>query len=214
MDSGPSALSDVGRLELGGVDRCGATLFTPSAAVTAAHCLVPGMTEVTPRDAVLAIGGGVELQRFPVDRAWAFGSHRREGDAAFNGDVAVLHLATPVPARVATPRPLAASGVRPGEEVTLASLDESRSGGTRRLRSWRFRPASTDRVLSPGDSGSPLLLGGTNELGPVVAVASGYATTPCASSVPDRALFGDVARVRGAIETTLAQWEGDPSRPR
>ena len=202
----PAPLSEVGRLEIGGAARCIATLFTPSAAVTAAHCLPPGMTETTPGDAVFALGDGSPPHRFPVDGAYAFGAPDGSGQGdALNGDVAVIHLAQAVPAEVASPRRLGRVRTEAGSEVTFVGMD--RSGAppydVRRVRSWWFDPALTERIMLPGDSGGPLIGGSPGDLGPIIGVGSGYATSPCGAMTPDSMVFGDVTRFRADIETAV-----------
>jgi uncharacterized protein YceK len=202
----PAPLSEVGRLEIGGAARCIATLFTPSAAVTAAHCLPPGMTETTPGDAVFAVYDGGPPHRFPVDRAYAFGAPDDSGRGnVFNGDVAVIHLAQAVPAEVASPRRLGQVRAEAGSEVTFVGMERSGAppNEVRRVRSWRFDPALTERIMLPGDSGGPLIGGTPGDLGPILGVGSGYATSPCGAMTPDSMVFGDVTRFRADIETAV-----------
>jgi hypothetical protein len=206
-----SPLAEVGRLEISGAPRCWATLITPSHAITAAHCLTQGMDQVTPGDAVLALDLGGERHRFPIDRTRSFGGASPPASAALNGDVALLRLARAVPASLATPRPLARARAASGDEVTFVGVDPS-GNAPRRLTTWRFDPAREERVMVPGDSGGPLLLGAPGALGPLVAVGSGYAGTPCAAAARDRMLFGDAAGMRLAIENTIAAWEAEARR--
>ena len=201
----PLPFAEVGRLEIGGATQCVATLFTPSSAITAAHCLPPGMTEVTPRDAVLALDDEAGARRFAIDRVYAFGESGSGGaDAGLNGDVAVLHLTESVPVDLATPRPLARARLVAGDEVTFVGPLERRrpQEPPRRIRTWRFDPAMTERIMLPGDSGAPLILGSPRALGPVAGVASGYVATACGGTAPDRMLFGDVARVVPDLEAS------------
>jgi hypothetical protein len=197
-------LAEVGRLEVGGVGRCTVTLFTQSHAITAAHCVSGDLAGVTPANAILVLGRGTAEERFPVDLAEPVGSTGAGSASGLNGDVAVLHLARPVPAEVARPRPLARTRVAPGDLVTFVGLGSMLPGHPPRLTTWRFDPTGQGRVMRPGDSGAPLLRGAPGTLGEIVAVASGYLTTSCAGSVPDRMTFGDVASAAPAIGRALA----------
>jgi hypothetical protein len=93
--------------------------------------------------------------------------------------------------------------VAPGDLVTFVS---TAGGAAPRLTSWSFDPAAQGRVMRPGDSGGPVLRGAPDELGAVVAVGSGYVTSPCAGEAPDAMTFGDVAGAAPAIERAIAGW--------
>jgi hypothetical protein len=199
-------LSEVGRLEVGGSERCTATLFTPEHAVTAGHCVAPDLTGLTPANAFLVLERGGAAERFPVDRAEAFGAPRAGEPGGLNADVAVVHLARPVPPEVARPRQLARVPVSSGDVVTLVSVASVPRGSPPSLSTWSFDPTAASRVMRPGDSGGPLLLGAPGALGAIAGVGSGYVSTPCAGSTPDAMIFGDVVRAAGSIHRATAAW--------
>jgi hypothetical protein len=150
----------------------------------------------------LVIGRGPAAQRFPIDAAESFGGPGAP-ERGLNADVAVIHLARPVPPDLARPRPLARAPIGPGEPVTFVATAD---GDAPRLAAWPFDPSRSGRAMRPGDSGGPLLRGLPAEPGPIVAVGSGYASTRCADEVPDAMTFGDVAAAAPAIERAVAGW--------
>jgi hypothetical protein len=198
-------LSEVGRLEVAGRVRCTATLIAPSLAVTAGHCVAQDLVGVTPADAVLVLGAGGAQARFHIDGAEALGRPATER-GGLNGDVGIVHLARPVPWDVARPRPLARAALSAGDTVTFVGLGSVELGAPPRVSTWRFDPAGEGRVMRPGDSGGPVLLGAPGSLGAVAAVGSGYVSTPCAGSARDAMIFGDVAGAAAAIDQAAAAW--------
>lgn len=203
--------SEVGDLTLHGQSRCTATLIGSRVALTAAHCLWPPFRG-SGEGLAVAFVRGEKRRSFPVRRARSFDPEgMTASDTGLNRDVALLELADPVPASLATPRALASEPVTIGARVTIVRRGTcEQSVQARSVWSFHFDPLARDRALCPGDSGAPLLEGTPAAPGPIAAVASGYASTSCAAGAPDQMLYGDVARLGAAIRAQQLAWLRDP----
>src|SRR5690606_27060894 len=93
------------RPEVGAISGCTATLVAPDVIVTAAHCL--GFRSATTPGSygqfTVYGSGGADRRSFRIDRYRSFGTNLGRDD------VALMHLAEPVPRELATPARLAAS---------------------------------------------------------------------------------------------------------
>lgn len=199
---------EVGSISIGG-GGCTATLVGPRLVVTAAHCI-----DYVTRETV-GNYGTFEIRRFAGDRQ----VYRVQRMAAFMAarevigpdDVAILQLATAVPADIATPAGLVTTEPARGTPVTIYGYGCQRrgGGGSFSKQSIRYRWGDTTAALCPGDSGGPTMAAD----GLVIATNSGYYG---GSSGPDE--FGRVYRVRTRIDAVIARWgetlgTGSPMTP-
>ncbi len=191
------------------VDRehaCTGTLVTAQVVVTAAHCL--DFRTLDTRGAGQPLGwflidgnGGEGPKGFVIDAAKSFGI-----DILYTNDVALLHLATPVPESVARPARLALDAPRAGSSALLLGYgcidrdDQRRGRGVKRAAEMRIGDVS--RRLCPWDSGGPTLVGDT-----VVQVNSYFHEGTGEDS------FAAVWPVARAIAAQILAWnEAPPAR--
>lgn len=191
---------DVGMASFRWGSFCTATLIAPRVAITASHCV-----QYATRDATGAFGSfridkaASGVARYPIDRYRAL-----TGSGLGSPDVALLRLATPVPADVATPAPLATSLPSSGTPLTIYGYgcnddwEHQTGGGTKRDYHYRYGATLRD-VLCPGDSGGPVRVDAT---GAVLLINSGWV-----SSWGDRHdVFGEVPQFVSKIQAQIAAW--------
>ncbi|HEY0478331.1 MAG TPA: PAN domain-containing protein [Kofleriaceae bacterium] len=175
------------RPEIGSYSRgCTATLIAPRWVLTAGHC-----TSYSP---VVAAGDSFTVTRgldglahsFAVDRMHIFGAFAAAGafnsiafentpDETGTNDVAILHLATAVPASIAVPARIADGPPPSGTTVTVFGYGcrnrDGSGGGFKQAVTYTY-PSSN--VLCPGDSGGPVVIGEANGGGAVFQVNTGF----------------------------------------
>lgn len=185
---------------------CTATLIAPTVAITAGHC-VKYMT----RDTTGSYGNfridksPTGSARYAVDR---FRSYAHDGVGSL--DVALLRLATAVPADVATPAPIATSRPSNGTALTLYGYgcnddwEHQTGGGTK--RNFHYALGTTLRdTLCPGDSGGPVRVDST---GAVLLINSGWVS----SGGDKHDVFGEVPQYASKINAQISAWHAaDPT---
>ncbi len=178
---------------------CTATLIAADVAITAAHCV-----DYQTRDEVgdygwMGLDTATGCKAYTIDRYWSL------GDDVGVDDLALVHLAEPVPASVATPATLAEARPARDADVTIfgyGCLERANESGSFEKRS-AGATYQDSRRLCPGDSGGPVTLG---EKGAIVAINSGFYVR----SGDD--IFADPIRHRAALLAQVAAW--GPAAPR
>jgi hypothetical protein len=180
---------------------CTATLIAPRVAITASHCV-----EYASRDATGYFGSfridkaGSGSEWYDIDRYRAF-----VGSGLGAPDVALLRLATAVPANVATPAPLATSKPSNGTPLTIYGYgcnddwEHQTGGGTKRDYGYRWGDRLVN-VLCPGDSGGPVRVDST---GAVLLVNSGWMSS---WDDPRHDVFGEVPQYVSKIQSQITAW--------
>ncbi len=187
---------EVGSIAIGG-GWCTATLVGPRLVVTASHCV-----DYTSRDSI-GNYGTFEIRRRSGDsqiyRVQRIAAYMDGGEVIGPDDVALLELATAVPADVATPAGLVSTEPARGTPVTIYGYGCQMRGGGGPFSKQRLRASwgTVTSTLCPGDSGGPTM---TDE-GLVVQTNSGYYS---GDRGPDE--FGRVYRVRTRIDDTVRRW--------
>lgn len=187
---------EVGSISMG----CTATLVAPEVGLTAAHCVNFGTRDQPGRYGTFTLEPAAGGQRqFVIERYRSYSS----GDLG-PADLALFRLATPVPADIARPAPLAATLPTNGAPLTVFGYGcTRRNDGT----DWRKRKASfpmgtATNHLCPGDSGGPVF---DDSTGAVLRVNSGYYLDGFGTDI-----FGDVARYHGTLRAQVEVWSSAP----
>lgn len=133
---------------------CTATLIDPQSVVTAAHC-VGYRTGTVSGTFRIDLGPSVSDRRsYSVLEAKSY------GDGVGKDDVAIVRLASPVPASVAVPLAIScAGGISNGERVTMYGYGcRNTEGDSYSGRKQRFVTDFDQTIYScPGDSGGPII---------------------------------------------------------
>jgi hypothetical protein len=193
------------RPEVGSISGCTATLVGPRLVITAAHCLSYGSRTTPGNYGTFEIRRRAgDSQRFVIERFVSF-----SGDLGAE-DVALIRLASPVPASVATPAGLASANPSRGAGLTIYGYG-CQARGTR--STWGKQKLTTSygattTNLCPGDSGGPTITSG----GAVLRINSGYYVGSGAD------IFGSVPVVYDRLQRTASSWgdrfgSGSPDSP-
>jgi hypothetical protein len=162
----PQERPEVGRVFIKKGDAlflCTGTLVTPTIVITAAHCF-----DAPSREDILSAGHTFSIERddgifdFPIDR------YRLKSPA----DIAIVHLAKPVPGAVATPAPLATASPVAGQPVTTfgyGCTDRGTQVGANVKRKVEYTFGGGSHVCF-GDSGGPTF----DAKGAVLAITEGF----------------------------------------
>lgn len=182
------------RPEVGAISGCTATLVGPRLVITAAHCLDYGSRSSPGRYGTFEIRRFAgDSQRFGIERYVSFGGTVGEDD------VALIRLASEVPASIATPAGIARVSPSSGTPVSIFGYGcqvRGRSGTWAKQRldtTWGRRTTN----LCPGDSGGPTL----TPTGEVVRINSGYYLDSVGADI-----FGSVPFVYDRLVRQAAAW--------
>lgn len=186
------------RPEVGSISGCTATLVAPEVIITAAHCLgYRSATSPGNYGDFTVWGSGGDRRTFRIDLYTSFSRTLGEND------VALMRLADPVPASVATPAKIAPSDPSRGTNMSIWGFGCTRrgSGSDWQKRRYDFLEGSATNNLCPGDSGGPVM----TDDGQVVRINSGYYTGGGGD------IFGEVPRNHGRLAAQMAEWsDWDP----
>jgi hypothetical protein len=193
---------------------CTATLIAPRYVLTAAHCLNTNNYQDT---AVRSYPDG-RFDQFimdgragiPVDRIHSFSSRFEDkAPSGYSADMALLRLATPVPAAVATPAAIDGwlpSGSSRSTRFGYGCTDRSTQLGAGAKRYYSFT-GNTSNVLCPGDSGGPAVFGEIYNNGAIWGVHSGYAWDLFRGGWFD--VDADATWAKRQIEGLMHAWDGE-----
>jgi hypothetical protein len=199
-----------------GVDGlCTATIIAPKYVLTAAHCLEPAYTSAIPPATASFnfedIGGASRV--YGIDRVFTFAGKRWEylPDGVSTTDVALVRLASAIPAAQAIPARLASNLPRTGDRSTIfgyGCTDRTPPSGGGYLQFVSFDYGSSTTALCWGDSGGPVSYGNVGEEGGIWGVNSDFNFV---GSTDDdwTDIFGGAAYLKPQIEDIMRTWEGD-----
>jgi hypothetical protein len=202
---------EIGRFVRASGSGCTATLVLPRVAITAGRC-VDHSHGARPGDRFLIVDVRGAEHTYVVARAQTLGGIRAAGagdgsapqpvpDGFGTNDVAILHLAVPVPATVAVPAVIGTAPPIAGASVVIIGhgCTAGVGGSTKQALTSSFGMSGSE--LCPGDGGAPLLGGGVD--GPVLGVKS-----TAGGGGADR--WGNVVWFRESILQIALQWEATP----
>ena len=189
------------RPEVGAISGCTATLIAPEVIITAAHCLGFRSARTPGRYGEFTIygAGGGDRRSYPIDLYVSY-----SGGSLGQDDVALMRLAEPVPADVATPARLAREEPARGASMAIWGFGCTRRGtGTDwQKRRYDFLEGAGTDNLCPGDSGGPVMTSG----GEVVRINSGYY-----AGYPGGDIFGEVPVNYDRLIAQVGEWsDWDP----
>lgn len=184
------------RPEVGAISGCTATLIAPDVIVTAAHCLGFGSARTRGNYGEFTIygSGGGDRRTYPID---LYVSYSRGALGA--SDVALMHLATPVPADVATPARLAREEPARGTSMAIWGFGCTARGTSTdwQKRRYDFLEGTGTNNLCPGDSGGPVMTAD----GQVVRINSGYY-----AGYPGGDIYGEVPVNYATLAAQVREW--------
>ena len=205
----------VGRLD-GSGGHCTAVLIAPTLVLTAAHCLFRPKTNtrVDPTAMVFRAGyrDGDTIAEAPVARAvvpQGFDNTAETLLAFLVHDVALLELATPIPATTAAPYAVAGAAAE-GAPVTVVSYGQSRMNAASRESGCRVTGAGRGAMVfdcegEPGSSGAPIF--DTSGYAPrIVALISSVGSYKGQKSVFGMELPAVVAGLKSALRSGEGVW--------
>lgn len=186
---------EVGSISMG----CTATLVAPEVGLTAAHCVSYGTREQPGNHGTFTLEPAAGGQRqYVIERYKSY-----SGDLG-PADLALFRLATPVPADVARPAPIAATLPGNGNPLTVFGYGctQRNTGTDWRKRKATFPMGTNTNHLCPGDSGGPVF---DDSTGAVLRVNSGYYLDGFGTDI-----FGDVARYHATLRSQIEAWSSAP----
>lgn len=197
---------------------CTATLVGPRTVLAAAHCLSPQYTATTvaPGAAFMFTDVSGVPRSVPVDRVHSFATRRFEmlPGSPFTTDLAVLHLATAVPASQATPATLALQEPVNGDLATIFGFgctDRTPATGGGFKQFFTFTVGNATSALCWGDSGGPVVAGTQTGGGPIWGINSDFNVGwDVGWLFPDgwTDMFADVPIYKKQLEDVVRAWDG------
>ncbi|MBI5517737.1 MAG: trypsin-like serine protease [Deltaproteobacteria bacterium] len=187
---------EIGSLSVG----CTGTLVAPNVVISAAHCFGYGSTRSPGRYGTFSIrrAAGEASVSYTIEQYVSYSSQLG------TYDVALVKLATAVPASVATPAGVARSIPSRGTRLAVYGYGCTARGTSTDWRKRRFvfteGPASNN--LCPGDSGGPVIVADT---GAVLRINSGYYYDSFGTDI-----FGIVPANYDRIAAQITAWSGAP----
>lgn len=197
------ARPEIGRMQ-SATGACTATLVRPNVLITAAHCVqYQNLQNHNGQFRIDLPTGGARTYTWDTARVFS-----QDLGAA---DLALLRLASPVEASVATPTTIATTDPPAGSALRLFGYGCSDRANNHDDHQGRKQTANlvagqTSSKLCPGDSGGPVTVG---DDGPVYLINSGYYVQSGAD------IFGRPVQYRAQLEAVIAEWAGgaDPGLP-